>query len=106
MTGHLKPFRAIGSIGNEFAASISSSLSPPRAPRASQGAKILMFRNMFQGQGQDQDQGQGQGQDHEKVRRRGAPLQLQMVYKKGMIIKKFGVIGTYWKHIGKIKQNQ
>ena len=40
-----------------------------------------MFRNMGQGQGQDQDQGQGQGQDHEKVRRRGAPLQLQMFSK-------------------------
>ena len=34
MTGHLRPFRAIGSIGNEFAASISSSLSPPRPPQA------------------------------------------------------------------------
>ena len=34
MTGQLRPFRAIGSIGNEFAASISSSLSLPRPPRA------------------------------------------------------------------------
>ena len=34
ITGHLRPFRAIGSIGNEFAASISSSLSPPRPPGA------------------------------------------------------------------------
>ena len=32
ITGHLRPFRAIGSIGNDFAASISSSLSPSRGP--------------------------------------------------------------------------
>ena len=32
LTGHFKPFRAIGSIRNEFAASISSSASPPRPP--------------------------------------------------------------------------
>jgi len=29
VNGHFEPFRAIGSIRNEFAASISSSLSPP-----------------------------------------------------------------------------
>ena len=31
-TPHFKPFRAIGSVRNEFAASISSRLSPPRPP--------------------------------------------------------------------------
>ena len=36
----MRPFLAIGSIGNEFAASISSSLSPPRPSRASKMPKI------------------------------------------------------------------
>ena len=40
ITGHLSYRRAIGSIGNEFAASISSSLSPSRPPRASKIPKI------------------------------------------------------------------
>ena len=39
-TDHFELFRAIGSIGNEFAASISSSLSPSRPPRASNISKI------------------------------------------------------------------
>ena len=40
ITGHLGPFLVVGSIGNEFAASISSSLSPPRSSRASKVQKI------------------------------------------------------------------
>ena len=40
MTGHLRPFQAIESIGNEFAASISSGLRPSRPPRASKMSKI------------------------------------------------------------------
>ena len=43
LTGHLKPFRAIGSIKNEFAASISSSSSPPRSPQASPRAIYVCF---------------------------------------------------------------
>ena len=39
---HLRPFRTFGSIGNEFAASISSSLSPSRPPWASKIAKITV----------------------------------------------------------------
>ena len=41
ITGHLSYPRAIGSIGNEFAASISSSLSPSRPPRASKMSKSV-----------------------------------------------------------------
>ena len=40
ITGHLSYRRAFGSIGNEFAASISASLSPPRPSRASKMSKI------------------------------------------------------------------
>ena len=40
ITGHLSYRRAIGSIGNEFAASIWGSLSPPRPSRASKMSKM------------------------------------------------------------------
>ena len=40
ITGHLSYLRGFGSIGNEFAASIWGSLSPPRSSRASKVSKM------------------------------------------------------------------
>ena len=52
LNGHFKPFRTIRSIRNEFVASISSSLSPPRAPQAGNPTKnkdfcIIMLKTLL-----------------------------------------------------------